>query len=151
MTTIINVSTSGIVESVDTSGSLQVQTSNSAAITIDSSQNVTLNSTGAVTLNSGTTAQRPSSATNGMIRYNTDFNGLVEGYSNGAWVALTGTYNYTASYALVAGAGGGAAPDTNESTAGAGGAGGLLIGTASLAPGVTYTFTLGSGGAGGRC
>lgn len=42
-------------------------------------------SAGGFTLPSGTTAQRPASAANGMLRYNTTL-GVVEMYVNGAWV-----------------------------------------------------------------
>jgi hypothetical protein len=50
MTTTINASTtSGLVQTADTSGSLQLQTANTAALTIDSSQNIT--TTGNIRLN----------------------------------------------------------------------------------------------------
>ena len=57
MTTIINANSSGIVETADASGILQIQTANTAAITINASQNVTINGTGALTLPSGNTAR----------------------------------------------------------------------------------------------
>jgi hypothetical protein len=44
--------------------------------------------TNAISLPSGTTAQRPSPATNGMLRYNTTL-GKVEQYANGQWIAIT--------------------------------------------------------------
>jgi hypothetical protein len=40
--------------------------------------------TGALLIDSGTTAQRPASPINGMIRHNTDLN-KIESYENGAW------------------------------------------------------------------
>mgnify|MGYP005692910725 CR=1 FL=1 len=43
--------------------------------------------TGAIQLPSGTTAQRPSSPVNGMIRYSTT-NGTIEAYIGGSWVNL---------------------------------------------------------------
>lgn len=49
--------------------------------------NAIIPGTGALTIPSGTTAERPSPATNGMIRYNTDTN-QFEVYENGAWVNL---------------------------------------------------------------
>lgn len=53
--------------------------------------------TGAITLPAGTTAQQPS-ASNGMIRYNTD-DAQFEGYADGAWGAIAGqggnTFNQT--------------------------------------------------------
>jgi hypothetical protein len=72
MTTTINASTTaGLIQTADTSGSLQLQTANLPAVTIDSSQNTTLAGaltvTGATTLNSSTvkamTAQASTSGT----------------------------------------------------------------------------------------
>lgn len=48
---------------------------------------INCSATGAIGLPSGTTAQRPSSPVNGMIRYNTTTL-LVEGYANNTWVAF---------------------------------------------------------------
>lgn len=48
-------------------------------------------SNGALNLPTGTTAERPASPVNGMIRYNTD-NNLFEGY-DGNWIALNGVYD----------------------------------------------------------
>ena len=53
------------------------------------------------------------------------------------------TGNYQANYLVVAGGGGG-----GTWLGGGGGAGGLLSGTLSIAPGTTYTATVGAGGAG---
>jgi len=39
-----------------------------------------------------------------MIRYNSDYT-LLEGYANGAWVAMIYAYSYTATYLVVAGGG----------------------------------------------
>jgi hypothetical protein len=72
MTTTINASTTaGLIQTADTSGSLQLQTANLPAVTIDASQNTTLAGTltvtGATTLNSSTvkamTAQASTSGT----------------------------------------------------------------------------------------
>ena len=49
-------------------------------------------------------------------------------------------------YILVGGGGSGQATDNASLTGGGGGAGGVLIGNATLVPGVTYNITLGSGG-----
>lgn len=51
-----------------------------------SSGNITQYSTGYLQLASGTTAQRPSSPVNGMLRYNTDTAGF-EYYTAGTWVS----------------------------------------------------------------
>ena len=48
--------------------------------------------TGSIRIPTGTTAQRPGSPANGMIRYNTDTS-LFEGYEGSNWVALTGVYD----------------------------------------------------------
>ena len=83
MSTIINASAIGLKESVDTSGSLQLQTANTAAITITINQDVICNSTAAITVPVGTTAQRPTGV-NGMIRYNSNTS-RFEAYVNGSW------------------------------------------------------------------
>jgi hypothetical protein len=86
MSTIINVSAIGLKESVDTSGSLQLQTANTAAITITINQDVICNSTGAITVPVGTSAQRPTGV-NGMIRYNSNTS-RIEAYANGSWLGV---------------------------------------------------------------
>jgi|TARA_R100000084_G_scaffold38698_2_gene15513 microcystin-dependent protein len=53
------------------------------------SGNVLLSGTGTLDLPSGTTAQRPSSANNGMIRYNSTLS-RYEGYSGSEWIRLGG-------------------------------------------------------------
>jgi len=52
-----------------------------------SSYNLSSNSSTAIQLPSGTTAQRPGTPVNGMLRYNTDLNS-IEGYNAGAWVSI---------------------------------------------------------------
>jgi hypothetical protein len=83
MSTIINASAIGLKESVDTSGSIQLQTANTAAITITINQDVICNSTGAITVPVGTTAQKPTGV-NGMIRYNSN-TAKLEFYANNDW------------------------------------------------------------------
>lgn len=87
MTTIINANGTGIVETADTSGILQLQTGGTAAMTIGTDQNIVCNSTGAITVPVGTTAQRPSTAANGMMRYNTT-TAHLEAYVSGSWTAI---------------------------------------------------------------
>lgn len=66
-------------------------------------------STGSLELPAGTTAQRPSSPVEGMIRYNTDLD-EAEGYQNGGWVALhRNPDRYSVSYLVIAGGGAGGA------------------------------------------
>lgn len=42
---------------------------------------------GGINIPVGTTAQRPASPVNGMIRYNTNIN-ILEGYANNTWVGF---------------------------------------------------------------
>jgi hypothetical protein len=85
MTTTINFSSAGMTESVDTSGSLGIQTANATAILCNGTSSiVSFPTTGYLNVPSGTTAQRPSSPVNGMIRYNTTLSKL-EGYANNSW------------------------------------------------------------------
>ncbi len=51
-------------------------------------KNTTVNDTGFLTLPSGTTAQRPVSPSNGMLRYNTTISS-VEAYAGNAWVNVS--------------------------------------------------------------
>ncbi len=55
--------------------------------TLSLADNAVLPGTEGVTVPSGTTAERPSPATDGEIRYNTDL-ALFEGYVNGAWASF---------------------------------------------------------------
>ena len=66
---------------------LTLQTNSINAVQINNTQNANFVSTGSVTIPRGTTAQRPSPAVNGMIRYNTTTL-AVEGYANNTWVAF---------------------------------------------------------------
>ena len=72
-------STSGltaIIKTADSSGALALQTNGTSGLTVDTLQNITANSAGALGIPVGTTAQRPASAVNGMIRYNTSLSVL---------------------------------------------------------------------------
>ena len=66
---------------------IALQTNGANALSINQLQLVVFNSTGAITVPRGTTGQRPSVPTNGMVRYNTD-TARFEGYVNG-WVAFS--------------------------------------------------------------
>ena len=110
-------------------------------------------STGYFDLPSGTTAERPASPANGMVRYNTTL-AQFEVYQNGAWIQYVVAYNVE--YLVVAGGGGG-----GTQHGGGGGAGGYrssVVGESSgggaaaesllpLLSGVSYTITIGGGGA----
>lgn len=131
----------------------------------------TFNSTSSIKLPSGTTAQRPSSPTVGMTRFNTTLN-IIEAYHvNDGWIGLSNTFQavggtityaspytyhtFTSSgtfqvtsgvksvdYLIVAGGGGG-----GQNNGGGGGAGGVISSATSLSLG-SYTVTIGAGGSG---
>ena len=96
-------------------------------------------STGYFDLPAGTTAERPGSPVNGMIRYNTTTSQL-EVYQNGGWVNYAPSYSI--SYLVVAGGGGGGI------AGGGAGAGGLLAGSSAVLTGLAYSVTVGAGGTG---
>jgi hypothetical protein len=118
---------------------------------------VVFNSTGSIKIPIGTTAQRPASPANGMVRYNTT-ESEYEVYKSNAWLILDSSgYTYTADFLVIAGGGGG----SGASLAGGGGAGGYRTsaGTSgggasaesalTFVGGTTYTITVGAGGSGG--
>jgi hypothetical protein len=72
----------------DGTANLAFQTNGANAVVINESQIANFVSTGAVTIPRGTTAQRPSSAVNGMFRANSNF-GSFEVYLNGSWDNVT--------------------------------------------------------------
>jgi hypothetical protein len=97
----------------------------------------------------GTTAQRPSSPTAGMVRMNTTtLNPEWYDTTISSWSNFSQPAGYSVSYLVVAGGGGGAG-SASSNYGGGGGAGGLLTGTATLSSGTSYIITVGSGGAGG--
>jgi hypothetical protein len=103
--------------------------------------------TGYFALPSGTTAQRPASPVNGMLRYNTTI-GANEIYQSGQWIDFATPSVSSVSYLTIAGGGGGG-HGTGSPTFSGGGAGGVLQGTASVTPNTAYTITVGGGGTGG--
>lgn len=120
-------------------------------------KNTLIDDTGYLQLPTGTTAQRPSSPSDGYMRYNTT-ESEVEVYSSGQWKSWSNKLPYEVDYLIIGGGGGG-----GGSTAGGGGAGGLRTsygstsggGTASestkvLEVGQVYTITIGAGGVGSR-
>lgn len=99
-------------------------------------------STGSLSVPSGTTAQRPASPVNGMVRYNTTLSKL-EIYQNSEWMNYSLTY--TGEYLIVAGGGSGArAPNVGG---GGGGAGGAIDSTISFVSGSIFPIVIGAGGA----
>ena len=82
MPTIIKAdSETGLIYTADGSGILELQSSAGVV--------VATNNSGAFSIPAGTTAQRPASPVNGMIRYNTTL-GLVEIYKAGVWSDVSG-------------------------------------------------------------
>jgi len=114
-------------------------------------------STGYFDLPTGTTAQRPGSPVNGMIRYNTTIN-QYEFFQNSAWTQYTASYSVE--YLVIAGGGGGGGGQYNGAGGGAGGYRSSVAGESSgggasaespllVSSGSSYTVTVGAGGSGG--
>ncbi len=76
-----------LVKTANDSNTLALQTGGITVVTIGTDQNVVANSTGAWTMPVGTTAQRPGTATVGMMRFNTTI-GSMEIYSAGNWMRV---------------------------------------------------------------
>jgi hypothetical protein len=101
-------------------------------------------STGYFDLPTGTTAQRPASPTNGMVRFNTTLD-YVEWYSatTGAWFPMYQSNGLSVDYIIVGGGGAG-----SNGTAGGGGGGGFLTGiSVILTNSNIYPVVIGAGGA----
>lgn len=77
-----------LIKSGASDANLAFETNGIDAVVINENQIANFVATGAVKIPSGTTAQRPASPVNGMIRYNTTLNKL-EGYSSGDWGVFT--------------------------------------------------------------
>ena len=98
----ISTSTGNLILTANGSGSVVIQgisvnenvisstgTNANIVLTPQGTGSVTVNSNQSLIVPVGTTAQQPSPASNGMIRYNTD-NDRYEGYSAGYWTNLGG-------------------------------------------------------------
>lgn len=77
-----------LVTTGDNSSTLILQANGSNLVSINSSQLVNCTANTAIVLPSGTTAQRPVSAVNGMIRYNSN-TAVIEAYANNTWTSIT--------------------------------------------------------------
>ena len=101
--------------------------------------------TGALQLPTGSTAQRPSSPQNGMVRKNTT-TGNIEYWdpTTSAWIGITQVLAYDV---LVVAGGGGTGYSLYHN--GGGGAGGLIYSSGILSAGQSYGITIGAGGTGG--
>lgn len=119
-------------------------------------------STGYFAVPSGTTAQRPGSPTNGMVRYNSTIN-TAEVYINGNWSVFGTSVPPSVQSLVIAGGAGGGYSRAGYQSGGGGGAGGYRSsvtgessgggasaeGALSIVQGTVYTVTVGAGGAGG--
>lgn len=76
-----------LIKSAGSDANLVLQTNGANAVKIDNNQNANFVVTTAITIPRGTTAQRPSPAVNGMLRYNTS-NNTFEVYVNNAWTFI---------------------------------------------------------------
>lgn len=87
------VITAGAATSGGTNGTITGLVGATTYLTIQNpsttNSSIILNGTDALTLPIGTTAQRPSTGINGMIRYNSTATAAIEGYVNNAWTALS--------------------------------------------------------------
>jgi hypothetical protein len=101
--------------------------------------------TGALQLPTGSTAQRPSSPQNGMVRKNTT-TGNIEYWdpTTSAWIGITQILSYDV---LVVAGGGGTGYSLYHN--GGGGGGGIVYSSGILTSGQSYSITVGAGGTGG--
>jgi len=100
-------------------------------------------STGFLSLPNGTTAQRPASTANGVMRYNTS-NNVVEVYMPTAGWTIIASDSLIVDYLIVGGGGAG-----GSGHAGGGGAGGYISGSSlTVYKGTSYPAVVGAGGTG---
>ena len=121
---------------INTTGNIGIGTG-SPAVSLDAGTR-----TDGIRIPNGTTAQRPGTPSEGIIRVNTSFNNF-EFYSAGSWKQVN--TSYIVEYLIVAGGGGG----SGAHSGGGGGAGGYLTSTFNVSSGVAFNVIVGGGGAGG--
>ena len=85
-----STSVTALIKTGAADANLVLQTGGANAVVINGSQIANFVTTGAIIIPRGTQAQRPSPASNGMLRYCTDLTPPnMEIYINGSWVTLT--------------------------------------------------------------
>ena len=125
-------------------GSAWVSSAPSGGATATTVSDTANTSTGYFQIPQGTTAQRPGSPANAMMRVNSSTN-TFEMYFNGVWNTIKAFVNPppTVEYLVVAGGGGG-----GNGRGGGGGAGGYRTASGfSVSSGSAITVTIGAGGA----
>jgi hypothetical protein len=134
-------STTALVTTGDTTGNIVLTPDSGIA---------TISATGSLTIPVGTTAQRPASPVNGMIRFNTTL-GYNEWYSAtlGSWLGLSDGPSYSIDILLVAGGAGSGRAETGD-PAGGGGAGGFRTLNQTVFPSTGYSILVGAGGIAGN-
>jgi hypothetical protein len=88
-----------------------IATDTNITLTTQGTGGVVINSTRSITIPVGTTAQRPLTPVNGMIRYNTTMS-RYEGYNNGYWLQLSGVTDNSGNTRILAEA----TPGANDNT-----------------------------------
>lgn len=127
-----------IANTLSVTNNIIIGTANTSTSTVG----LTVGTTDAIILPIGTTAQRPISPVNGMIRFNSSTTS-IEGFIAGNWYTIL-SGNYTAQYLVVGGGGAGSASNSG----GGGGAGGIIYGSVTISAGTTYSIVVGAGGTG---
>jgi hypothetical protein len=130
---------------VDAQGRITAASNGTVSVTPAAVSDQNNTSTGYFDLPTGTTAQRPVTPANGMMRYNTSTT-KFEFYQNNDWINYA--LAYTIEYVVVAGGGGGAG-GWGGLGGGGGGAGGYIASTVGvLQTQNSFAITVGAGGAG---
>lgn len=78
-----------LVTNLGVTGNVTITGTETISSTLTAQSAVTFSGTSATKLQAGTTAERPGTPANGMLRYNSDENSF-EGYIDGAWGGISG-------------------------------------------------------------
>jgi hypothetical protein len=138
--TVVRAQESTTARAYNTGDRIEIRITAATFVDATSVYDILTSSTGYFDLPSGTTAQRPGSPVEGMIRHNASLDTL-EFYDTGIWKQVNTSYNID--YLVVAGGGGGGCYG-----GGGGGAGGYRTATIGVNPATAYAVSIGAGGAG---